>query len=164
MKRIAFVFLFGLGAFNLFPQCEIKNRIFPDQTMYFYMDPVTFFKTEKDFLRGNVTTDKENYFLQFIPSPFPPKTEKIKFKNNAIIHLTNKQTYTLECYDYRYTKNDSSLVLSFLLPKKNIEEFENVDVDWLDLDLGDDRGKRHYIFILHKSALREQLICLEAEN
>jgi hypothetical protein len=142
-------------------QCEIKSRVFPDQTMYYYMDPVVFFQTGKDLLRGSLLTDKENYFLQFMPEPFPPKSENKKFKSNAIVHLSSGVTYTLDYYDFRYRRTDSTLALMFLLPKKQMNEFRVNDIVWVDLDLGDEKGARHYIFVMHKAVIREQLDCLE---
>lgn len=142
-------------------QCEVKNKVFPDQTMYYYLDPVVFFQTEKDLLKGNLVTDKENYFIQFIPSPFPPKSENKKFKSPALLHLSSGTTYTLENYDFRYRRSDSSLALMYLLPKKQLEEFREHDILWVNLDVEDEKGPRHYIFVMHKAIVREQLTCLE---
>jgi len=143
-------------------QCEVKSRVFPDQTMYYYMDPVVFFQTEKNLLKGNLLTDKENYFIQFIPSPFPPKSVNKKFKSPAVIHLSSGITYTLDYYDYRYRRSDSTLALMYLLPKKQLLEFKDHDILWVDLDLEDKKGARHYIFVMHKAVVREQMTCLEA--
>ncbi len=160
-------FTFCICAFVFAPvisiaQCEVKNKVFPDQTMYYYMDPVVFFQTEKNLLKGNLLTDKENYFIQFIPSPFPPKSENKKFKSPAIIHLSSGTTYTLDYYDYRYRRSDSTLALMYLLPKKQLNEFKDHDMVWVDLDLEDEKGARHYIFVMHKAVVREQMNCLEA--
>jgi len=161
MKRVILVGIIFLLAETLAAQCEVKNKVYPDQTMYFFMDPVVFFQTDENLLKGNLLTDKENYFLQFMPAPFPKKSENRKFKSPAIIHLASGQTYTLENYDYRYRRSDSTLALMFILPKKQLDEFRENDISWVDLDLGDERGARHYIFVMHKAVIREQLECLE---
>ena len=161
MKRISLVFAFVVASTASFAQCEVKNKVFPDQTMYYYMDPVVFFQTEKDLLKGSLLTDKENYFLQFMPSPFPAKSENKKFKSNAIVHLSSGLTYTLDYYDYRYRRSDSTLALMYLLPKKKLDEFRDHNIVWVDLDLEDEKGPRHYIFVMHKAVIREQMECLE---
>lgn len=163
MKKIwTLTVMLGLQL-GLKAQCEVKNKVFPDQTMYFFVDPVVFFQTDKNLLKGNLITDKENYFLQFMPVPFPPKSENKKFKTPAVVHLASGTTYTLEYYDYRYRRTDSSLALMFLLPKKQMDDFRNNDIVWVDLDLDDEKGPRHYIFVMHKAVVREQLECLERE-
>lgn len=160
MKYLVWLGVFLTGTWQTWAQCEVKNKVFPDQTMYYFMDPVVFFQTEKDLLRGNLLTDKENYFLQFMPVPFPSKSENLKFKAPAIIHLSSGSTYTLENYDYRYRRSDSTLALMFLLPKKQLNEFEDHDIVWVNLDVNDEKGPRHYIFVMHKAVVREQLNCL----
>ncbi len=163
MKWLLSIGVFLIMSGMLKSQCEVKNRVFPDQTMYYYMDPVVFFQTDKNVLRGNLLTDKEHYFLQFMPAPFPAKSENKKFKSPAIVHLASGTTYTLEYYDYRYRKTDSTLALMYLLPKKQMDDFRNNDIIWVDLDVEDEKGARHYIFVMHKAVIREQLECLEKE-
>ena len=149
--------------YNVNAQCEVSTKVFPDQTLYYYLDPVIFFQTEKSLLKGNLLTDKENYFLQFMPSPFPPKSENKKFKSPAVINLSSGTTYTLEYYDFRYRRSDSTLALMYLLPKKQIQEFRKNDIVWVDLDLEDEKGPRHYVFVMHKAVIREQMECLESK-
>lgn len=159
---ICLLFLFFLQG-SIRAQCEVKNRVFPDQTMYYYVEPVVFYQTEKNRLRGNIITDKENYFLQFMPEPFPPKSENKKFKSPAVVHLSSGTTYTLEYYDYRYRRTDSTLALMFLLPKKQLSEFKDNDIVWVNLDVEDEKGPRHYVFVMHKAVIREQMECLESK-
>lgn len=160
MKYLQLVLLVTQVSLQMRAQCEVQNKVFPDQTMYYFMDPVVFFQTESNRLRGNLITDKENYFVQFMPEPFPARSENKKFKSPCVIHLASGQTYTLENYDYRYRRSDSTLALMFLLPKKQLSEFEDHDIVWVNLDVNDENGPRHYIFVMHKAVVREQLNCL----
>ncbi len=50
---------------SVFPQCEILNRVSPDGSMQYYMEPVNFYWTSAKSLKGSIVTDKENYFLEF---------------------------------------------------------------------------------------------------
>lgn len=163
MKHFTCLLVFFLVQGSFKAQCEVKNRVFPDQTMYYYMEPVVFYQTEKNRLRGNIITDKENYFLQFMPEPFPPRSENKKFKSPAEVHLSSGTTYTLEYYDYRYRRTDSTLALMFLLPKKQLNEFKEHDIVWVNLDVEDEKGPRHYVFVMHKAVIREQMECLESK-
>ena len=43
--------------------------------MQYYMEPVNFYWTNAKSLKGCIVTDKENYFLELHPVPFPEKPE-----------------------------------------------------------------------------------------
>ena len=76
----------ALGIISLsisaFSQCEILNRVSPDGSMQYYMEPVNFYWTSAKSLKGNIVTDKENYFLELRPVPFPEKPAGKKLKKD----------------------------------------------------------------------------------
>ncbi len=157
-------FLITLGVFTLFrfnAQCEVKNRIGADQTMYYYIKSELFYYTEVKSLKGNMTTDKQNYFLRLSPKPFPSKEEKKDLDHSIKIVLTNDSAIVLENFDVEYRSRDTSLSLMYLIPDKLLSLFMEHDVKSLTIDLGDQNGERHYVFVLHKATLREQLNCLK---
>lgn len=156
--------LITLGVFSLFrfnAQCEVKNRIGADQSMYYYIKSELFFYTEAKSLKGNMTTDKHNYFLRLSPKPFPEKEEKKKLDHPIKIVLTNDSAIVLENFDVEYRSRDTSLSLMYLIPENYLPLFMEHDVKSLTIDLGDQNGERHYGFVLHKATLREQLNCLK---
>ncbi len=142
-------------------QCEVKSKLWPDQTMYFSVSPELFFYTEVKSLKGNITTDKHNYFLRLLPKPFPAKEEKKNLDHAIKIVLTNDSAIVLENFDVEYRSRDTSLSLMYLIPDKFLSLFTEHDVKSLTIDLGDQSGERHYGFVLHKATLREQLNCLK---
>ncbi|HQQ95147.1 MAG TPA: hypothetical protein PLQ93_11375 [Bacteroidia bacterium] len=160
MKGFRFIYLLFLVPGTIQAQCEIINRIFPDQTMYYYIEPELFFQNSKSKLRGNIITDKNNYFLQLLPEPFPPKEEKIKLSKKLKVKLAQDSLIELEFFDQRYRRTDSSLALMYLIPNKLLAAFSEKEIEWVDLDMNEEKGPRHYQFVLHKAALREQLNCL----
>lgn len=159
-----FLFTLVTIAFQAFSQCDIKNRIFPDGTMLYYMDPVNFYWTKAKSLQGNIVTDKENYFVELLPIPFPAKDDGIKFKDDLVMKLANNKEYNLSFYDARYMENDTALQLMYLIDKKEIEDFQNNEVIDVKIDMQGTEGVRTYVFKLHKAALKEQLDCFLLKN
>lgn len=141
-------------------QCEIKNRINADQTMYYYLEPEVFYHTEQNTLKGSITTDKDHYFLQLMPAPFPAKGSDVKLNKDVEVKVSGSESFKLENYDVRYRRTDTTLALMYLIPKDKVSFFLEQEVEWVNIDMGDEKGPRHYIFVLHKATLREQLKCL----
>jgi hypothetical protein len=54
---------------SVFPQCGILNRVSPDGSMQYYMEPVNFYRTSTKSLTGCIVTDRESYFLELRPVP-----------------------------------------------------------------------------------------------
>ena len=73
IKKGAFGLLFLFASISLFAQCEILHRVSPDGSMQYYMEPVNFYWTGAKSLRGCIVTDRESYFLELHPVPFPEK-------------------------------------------------------------------------------------------
>ena len=101
------------GAFSLgflimcgisYPQCPILNRVSPDGSMQYYMEPVNFYWTRAKSLNGCIVTDKESYFLELHPVPFPEKPEGNKLKKDLILKLSDGKTYELKHFDTRYAE------------------------------------------------------------
>jgi hypothetical protein len=145
-------------------QCEIKNRIYPDGSMLFYMEPVNFYWTESKALKGGVVTDKESYYLALQPSPFPEKDQGHKLKADLEMKLGNDSIYHLEHFDTRYMEHDTVMQLLYLIDKKHIEAFLNFEAISVKINMGAEEGDRTYIFKLHKAALQEQLSCFLKEE
>ena len=142
-----------------FPQCEIKNRIYPDGSMIYYIDPVNFYQTKAKSLQGGISTDKENYYLNLLPVPFPEKPEGNKLKDDLDVKLADGKTYTLKHFDTRYIRKDTVMKMVFLIHKDAIDQFLNFEVIDVKINMMGEEGKRTYVFKLHKEALKEQLEC-----
>jgi hypothetical protein len=147
-----------------FPQCEILNKVTPDGSMQYYMQPVNFYWTKNKSLTGCIVTDKESYFLELRPLPFPPKPEGKKLKKDLSIKLSDGKSYTLDHYDTRYVEEDTVMEILFLIKKDDIDNLLKYEVIQTSVDMGGDEGIRTYVFKLHKTALKEQLECFLKEE
>lgn len=153
----------ALGLISLsisgFAQCEIHNRVSPDGSMQYYMEPVNFYRTSTKSLTGCIVTDRESYFLELRPVPFPEKPDGNKLKKNLMITLSDGKTYELEHFDTRYVEDDTVMEMLYLINKKDIDNLMNFEVTETDIDMMGNEGIRSYVFKLHKTALKEQLAC-----
>jgi hypothetical protein len=158
-------FILGLLAISIssFSQCDILHRVSPDGSMIYYMKPVVFYYTKAKELKGNVETDKENYFLGLQPLPFPGKPDVKKMKEDLEIQLSNGKVYKLSHFDARYLKHDSVMELLYLVDKEHLDELLNFEVTQVKIDMKGKEGIRSYFFKLHKDAIREQLKCFLKE-
>ena len=155
--------LFLLGFLTIsqysFPQCEIKNRIYPDGSMIYYIEPVNFYQTKAKSLQGGISTDKENYYLELLPVPFPPKPDGHKLKDDLDVKLSDGKSYTLKHFDTRYIRKDTVMKMVFLIDKEVLDQFLNFEVIEVKINMMGEEGIRNYVFKLHKEALKEQLAC-----
>jgi hypothetical protein len=156
------VFLFA--SISLFAQCEILNRVSPDGSMQYYMEPVNFYWTSKISLSGCIVTDKESYFLELHPKPFPSKPLGNKLKKELVLKLTNGDIYKLKHFDTRYIEDDTVLEMLYLISKKDIDYLMNNEIAVIIIDMMGEEGIRSYELKLHKSALKEQLACFLKED
>jgi len=152
---------FSVSAFS---QCEIINRVSPDGSMQYYMEPVNFYWTNTKSLTGCIVTDRESYFLELRPLPFPQKPAGKKLKNDLVVKLSDGKIYELEHYDTRYTENDTVMEMLYLIKKEDIDNLLQYDVIESQIYMGEEEGIRSYVFKLHKSALKEQLECFLREE
>jgi len=163
MRAILKISVLALGFLSLsiasFPQCEILNRVAPDGSMQYFMEPVNFYWTNSKALSGCIVTDKESYFLELRPVPFPEKPDGKKLKKNLIITLSDGKTYELEHFDTRYVEEDTVMEMLYLISKDDIDNLQKSEVTETKIDMMGDEGLRTYVFKLHKSALKEQLAC-----
>jgi len=164
IKKTALLFGFSLSVLTSFSQCDILNRVSPDGSMTYYMEPVNFYWTQAKSLSGGIVTDKESYFLELFPIPFPEKPEGQDIKDNLELKLTDGKTYTLEHYDSRYIRKDTVFKLVYLIGKKDLDWLLNLEVTEARINMKGDEGIRTYVFKLHKEALKEQLECFLKEE
>lgn len=168
MSRIVLRYLMVIGilagSISASSQCEILHRISPDGSMMYYIEPVNFYWTKSKSLKGGVETDKEHYYLELQPSPFPEKPLGNKLKDDAEIMLSNDSVYRLEHFDIRYLDNDSVMQLLYLIDKENLNVFLNFEAISVKINMKGAEGVRTYVFKLHKGALREQLNCFLQEQ
>jgi hypothetical protein len=168
MKAIIIKCALALGflsvSMSAFSQCEILHRIYPDGSMFYYIEPVNFYWTKSKELKGGIETDKENYYLELQPAPFPGRHEGKKLKDDLELRLSNDSIYNLEHFDTRYLDHDTVMQLLYLIDKKKLNDFLNFDVVSVKINLLDSAGIRTYVFKLHKAALREQLSCFLKEK
>jgi hypothetical protein len=158
--------LFGLISISIlaFPQCEILNRVSPDGSMQYFMQPVNFYWTKAKSLSGCIVTDKESYFLELLPVPFPEEPAGNQLKDDLELKLSDGNSYKLEHFDTRYVQKDTVMKLLYLIDPKDLELFLAYEVIEAGINMKGDEGIRKYIFKLHKSALREQLECFLKEE
>jgi hypothetical protein len=155
--------LFSMSA-SSFSQCQILNRVAPDGSMQFYMDPVNFYWTSSKSLKGCIVTDKESYFLELYPVPFPEKPDGKKLKNNLSLKLANGNNYELKHFDTRYVEDDTVMEILYLIKEEDIDELLKFEVSEAKIDMMGNEGIRTYEFKLHKSALKEQIACFLKEE
>jgi hypothetical protein len=168
MKSLILKGIFAAGflalSFAAFPQCEILNRVYPDGSMQYYMEPVNFYWTKAKSLKGCIVTDKESYFLELHPVPFPEKPVGNKLKKDLILQLSDGNTYALKHYDTRYAENDTVMEMLYLINKEDRDKMLNFEVIDVMIDMMGSEGIRTYVFKLHKAALKEQLACFLKEE
>jgi len=164
IKKSFLALVFFSASSAAFPQCEILNRVAPDGSMQYFMEPVNFYWTSAKSLKGCIVTDKESYFVELHPFPFPEKPEGNKLKEDLELKLANGETYKLKHFDTRYVDKDTVMEMLFLISKKDIDYLMIHEVDVIMIDMKGDEGIRSYELKLHKSALKEQLICFLKEE
>ena len=163
VKFLSLVYLLFLCLESTGQDCNVKNKIRPDGSIYFFIDPVLFFNTPENKIYGGVVTDKEDYFLALSPFPFPQKSKGNKLNQDLLITLSNQKEYNLEHFDSQYI-DDTALHIFYLIGKPVLSEFKEHDIESVKLNMGPEKGTQTFQFRLHKSALREQLICLSAKK
>ena len=166
MKSYFYLLLccFAAGIFHsseMFAQCEIRNKVRPDGSMYFYLAPVSFFRTVEKQLLGGVLTDNESFYIYLMPKPFPPKPSGSGLKSDLQLKLSNQQTYTLKHYDSDYLNDDTVFRMIYLIDKKDLEDFKNFEVEQVTLNMGTQELNREYNFKLHRTAIKDELACLK---
>jgi len=161
MKKINFaiVFLVVLFSIKTVGQCEVKNRVLADGTMLYYFEPAVFYFTKSKSLKINIVTDKEHYFIALQPTPFPPKKEGKKIKDDLIIHLADKKQYKVTHYDTQYRQNDSVMQVLYLINDNDIEAFSKLEAIIAEINMEGTEFVRSYNFKLHKDAIIQQLNC-----
>jgi len=161
MKKINFAIIFLVVLFSIkaVGQCEVKNRVLADGTMLYYFEPAVFYFTKSKSLKINIVTDKEHYFIALQPTPFPPKKEGKKIKDDLIIHLADKKQYKVTHYDTQYRQNDSVMQVLYLIDDKDIEAFSKLEAIIAEINMEGTEFVRSYNFKLHKDAIIEQLNC-----
>jgi hypothetical protein len=164
IKKSALLFVLLVNTFISFAQCEILNRVSPDGSMTYYMEPVNFYWTKAKSLSGGIATDKESYFLELFPLPFPEKPAGNKLKDDLELKLSDGKSYKLEHFDTRYIRKDTVMKLLYLIAEDELELLLKYEVLEARIDMKGDEGIRTYVFKLHKSALKEQLDCFLKEE
>jgi hypothetical protein len=149
---------------STYSQCEILNKVSPDGSMQYYMQPVNFYWTKSKSLSGCIVTDKESYFLELLPIPFPEKPAGNKLKDDLELNLADGNAYKLKHFDTRYTENDTVMEMLYLIGKKDLEVVLNNEIIEAKMNMKGEEGIRTYVFKLHKAALKEQLACFLNET
>lgn len=147
-----------------FSQCDILNRVSPDGSMQYYMAPVNFYWTKVKSLSGCIVTDKESYFLELLPVPFPKEPAGKKLKDELELKLSNGTICKLEHFDTRYIQKDTVMEMMYLINKQDIELLLTLEVSEARINMKGEEGTRNYVFKLHKAALKEQLECFLKEE
>jgi hypothetical protein len=132
--------------------------------MQYFMEPVNFYWTQAKSLKGCIVTDRENFFLELHPVPFPDKSEGNKLKEDLILKLSDGNAYKLKHYDTRYVEQDTVMELLYLIDKEDMDPLLNFEVTEASINMQGTEGVRTYVFKLHKTALKEQLTCFMKEE
>ena len=164
MKKAALVSVLLTISLISSAQCDILNRVSPDGSMIYYIEPVNFYWTKTKSLTGGIVTDKESFFLELLPVPFPEKPAGEKLKDDLQLILSDGKTYTLEHYDSRYIRKDTVMKLVYLIKEEDIDVLLNLEVTEARINMKGDEGIRSYVFKLHKDALKLQLECFLKEG
>jgi hypothetical protein len=166
MKKInlAIVFLVLLISSEMIAQCEVKNKVLADGTMIYYFEPAVFYFTKSKSLKINIVTDKEHYFIALQPTPFPPKKDGKKIKEDLIIHLADQKQYKVTHFDTQYRQNDSVMQVLYLIDDNDIESFSKLEAVLAEINMEGTEFVRSYNFKLHKDAIIEQLNCFLKEE
>jgi hypothetical protein len=164
LRRSYIAFFLLASSFCLFAQCEVLNRVSPDGSMQYYMEPVNFYWTKAKSLTGCIVTDKENYFIELHPVPVPEKQLGKKLKKDLVLKLSDGIVYELKHYDTRYVQDDTVMEMLYLIDKTDIDSLLKYEVTEARIDMMGEEGVRTYVFKLHKSALKEQLVCFLKED
>ncbi|RYF22463.1 MAG: hypothetical protein EOO42_08790, partial [Flavobacteriales bacterium] len=123
----------------------------------------TFYTTKSKSLKIGIVTDKENYFIALQPSPFPPKEDGKKIKDDLVIELSDANKYKLQHFDTRYIKHDSVMQVLYLIDKNDLKAFSSFEAVAADINMQGTEFIRNYAFKLHKKAIVEQLNCFLKE-
>ena len=166
MKKInlVIVFLVLLISSKMIAQCEVKNKVLADGTMIYYFEPAVFYFTKSKSLKINIVTDKEHYFIALQPTPFPPKKDGKKIKEDLIIHLADQKQYKVTHFDTQYRQNDSVMQVLYLIDDNDIEAFSKLEAVLAEINMEGTEFVRSYNFKLHKDAIIEQLNCFLKEE
>jgi len=158
MKNFLVLAILAISVYS-YSQCDVKNDLRPDGTIYYFMEPTVFYWTKKKELKGGVVTDKENYFLSLLPKPFLEKPHGKKMKEDLALKLSNGESYQLVHFDTDYIEKDTVMQLLYLIDKKDLDDFLKFEAIEAKIDMKGDEGIRTYTFKLHKKAIQEQLAC-----
>jgi hypothetical protein len=159
IKKFVFSIVFLTLSVSAFSQCKILNRVSPDGSMQYFMEPVNFYWTSEKSLRGCIVTDKENYFLELLPFPFPEKPDGRKLKKDLSVKLSDGNSFKFKHFDTRYIENDTVMEMLYLIGREDVDNLLNSEVTEVNIDMMGKEGIRIYEFKLHKSSLQEQLAC-----
>lgn len=140
-------------------QCDIRNMIGIDGTMYYYLDTVTFYRSTEKQLLGTLVTDKESYFISVMPTPFPSRKVAEKLKDSLEVRLSNEKFYKLAHFYSNYNKADSIYRIMFMISGKDLKDFKEYDLEEVKINMGAGEGIRTYFISLHKRAIRDNLAC-----
>lgn len=153
------VLFFTQCCFSQTKDCDIKNIVHADGTMYYYLAMDTFYFTKSRQLMGGMVTDKENYFLTLKPEPAPVKIQKLKDYKSLSVQLANDTTYQLDFFDARFIK-DSVYVVMYMFDFKKHQAFLTNAVE--SVTITTPQGTERFKFRLHKQAIMHHLNCLSA--
>lgn len=163
MKNI-FILLFLLLSIPAISQCDVLNRLMPDGTMHYYMEPTVFYWTKSKELRGGIVTDKENYFIALQPVPFPEKPKGRKLNTDLELKLSNNTVYRLKHFDTQYMDNDTIMQLLYIIDERDVNDLLKFEAIEAKIDMKGTEGIRTYTFKLHKNAIQQQLDCFLKED
>jgi len=160
LKKSLLAIILLFASILTFAQCEILNRVSSDGSMRFYIEPFNLYQTDAKSLKACIVTDRESYFLELQPVPFPEKSKDNKLKDALNLKLVNGEALKMKHYDTRYVSNDSILKILYLIGKDDIDKLLQTEIAEFSINMGESEGIRTYVLKLHKGELKQQLDCL----
>ena len=159
-KKCLVAIILVFSSVLVFAQCEILNRVSSDGSMNYYIEPFNLYQTNAKSLKACIVTDRESYFLELQPVPFPEKSKENKLKDKLQLKLENGEALIMKHYDTRYVRNDSILKILYLIGKEDIDKLLHTEIAQFSINMGGTEGVRSYVLKLHKGELKQQLDCL----
>jgi len=139
--------------------CNIKNYLSPDGTMYYYVPVDTFYYTETKQLLGGMVTDKEHYFLTLQPLPKPAAIGSRKKYKPLTVTLENDSTFTLDFFDARFV-NDTIYNVVYLFDSDKHRAFITNNVK--EIKMQTPYIDESFVLKLHKDAIIQHINCLNS--
>lgn len=130
-------------------QCQILHYFSPIGSMQYQMEPVNFYWSKAESLKGCIVTYKENCYPELEPVSYPEKPEGHKLKKDLELKLSDDKTCMPEHPDTRYLENVTVMEIFYLTDNKDIGNIWNSEGAEHSIEMIGKEGVRTYKFESH---------------